>query len=367
MLKKTLTGLFMATLFTIVAACGITDDANNNASEKSKSENNSGDAEYNFKMANVLAEEDVTSYGLNKFAELANEKSDGRIKIDVLHGGQLGSGVETFEAVKNGNLDMAADSFANLASLTPAFEIFHLPFLFESRDQMLNATQSEKIKEVVNDELSDINLMWFGTYEIGGPREVGTSKKKIESLDDFKGLKFRASRSPLEIASQEAWGAKGVTVDWPETPEAVRLGMVDGLTVPYASFYSAKFHEGSLIKYMLDLNFQNYASVAVINQEMWDDLPEDIQDILIEAEEEAKEWHINFVSDYITENIQAMKDEGVEIYSLSDEEYEKVKEVTKDKVWDEFIGDEGMSQEKLDLIIEEMGSVGDGSWGYEID
>src|SRR5699024_7970149 len=130
---------------------------------------------------------------------------------------------------------------------------------------------------------------------------------------------------------------------------------------------SGKFHEGSLIKYMLDLNFQNYASVAVIDKDMWDELPEDIQEILIEAEEEAKEWHIDLVSDYITENIEEMKDEGVEIYSLPDEEYEKVKEVTKDEVWDEFVGDEGMSQEKLDIIIEEMGTDDDGDWGYEID
>lgn len=367
MLKKTLTGLFMSVLFTFVVACGITDDADNDVNDETQSESSSGDAEYTFKMANVLAEEDVTSYGLDKFAELVEEKSDGEVKIDVLHGGQLGSGVETFEAVKNGNLDMAADSFANLASITPAFEIFHLPFLFESRDQMLNATQSDEVRDLINDEISDLNLMWFSTYEIGGPREVGTSEKKIESLEDFKGLKFRASRSPLEIASQEAWGAKGVTVDWPETPESVRLGMVDGLTVPYASFYSGKFHEGSLIKYMLDLNFQNYASVAVIDKDMWDELPEDIQEILIEAEEEAKEWHIDFVSDYITENIEEMKDEGVEIYSLPDEEYEKVKEVTKDEVWDEFVGDEGMSQEKLDIIIEEMGTDDDGDWGYEID
>src|SRR5699024_10758916 len=174
--------------------------------------------------------------------------------------------------------------------LTPAFEVFHLPFLFESRDQMLNATESEAVQEEVNDELDKINLKWFSTYEIGASREIGTSKKKLESVDDYKGLTLRASRSPLEIASQEAWGGKGVTVDWSETPESVRLGMVDGLTVPYASFYSAKLHESDLIEYMLDLNFQNYASVLVINDELWDELPEDIQNILVEAEEEAKEW-----------------------------------------------------------------------------
>src|SRR5699024_742509 len=379
-MKKLLSSLFLVTIISLLAACGITDNNSNNTSDENASEENtndngeattsegSDDAEYTFKIANVLAEEDVTSYGLNKFAELAAEKSDGDIKIDVLHGGQLGSGVETFEAVKNGNLDMAADSFANLASLTPAFEVFHLPFLFESRDQMLNATESEAVQEEVNDELDKINLKWFSTYEIGGPREIGTSKKKLESLDDFKGLKLRASRSPVEIASQEAWGAKGVTVDWPETPVSVRLGMGDGLTVRYASLYSAKLHECDVVEYMLDLNYQNYASVVVSNDEVWDELPEDIQNILVEAEEEAKEWHVDFVSDYITENIEEMKDAGVEIYSLPDKEYEKVKKVTKDEVWDEYVGQEGISQEKLDLIMDEMGSVGEeGDWGYEID
>src|SRR5699024_6841100 len=121
------------------------------------------DSEYHFNIANVLAEEDVTSYGIEKFAELANEKSGGKIQFEILHGGQLGSGVETFEAVKNGNLDFAADSYANLASLTQAFEMFHLPFLFESRDQLLNVLSSEKVKERIDEDLSDIGLKWFSS------------------------------------------------------------------------------------------------------------------------------------------------------------------------------------------------------------
>lgn len=98
-----------------------------------------------------------------------------------------------------------------------------------------------------------------------------------------------------------------MTVDWPETPEAVRLGMVDGLTVPFASFYSAKFHEGDLINYILDLNFQNYALVLVVNDAKYAELPENVRKVLEEAAEEASQWHIAFVSDFITENITAMK------------------------------------------------------------
>lgn len=325
------------------------------------------DQAYKFRLANVLAQNDVTAFGIDKFAELAAEKSDGRITMEVFHGGQLGSGVETFEAVKNGHLDFAADSFANLATITPAFEVFHFPFLFESRDQMLNAMGSDKVQAQVNEELDPADLRWFTTFEIGGPRELGTSDKKIESAADLKGMKLRASRSPLEIASQEAWGAAGVTVDWPDTPESVRLGMVDGLTVPYASFYSAKFHEGNLINYILDLNFQNYASVLVVNDEKYAELPEEIRSILEESAAEAKAWHIDFVSEYITKNIAEMKEEGVEVYTLPEAEYEKVRDMTVDKVWPEFIGREGMSQEKVDLIQEEAGPIGNGGWGYSIE
>ncbi|MGJ8624311.1 MAG: TRAP transporter substrate-binding protein [Yoonia sp.] len=324
------------------------------------------EAEYTFRVSNVLSEQDVTAFGLNKFAELVADRSEGRIEIEVFHGGQLGSGVETFEAVKNGYLDFAGDSFANLATITPAFEIFHFPFLFESRAQMLSALGSDAVQAQVNSELADVGLVWFSTYEIGGPRNVGTSNVRIETAEDLAGLKFRASRSPLEIGSHEAWGAAGVTVDWPGTPEAVRLGMVDGLTVPYASFYSAKFHEGDLINYILDLNFQNYALVIAANAEKMAELPDDVRTILEESAADAQAWHVEFVSGYITENIQAMREAGVEIYSLPDDEYQKVRDMTVEAVWPRFVGNEGMSQEKLDLIRAESGEIGTDGWGYSL-
>ena len=318
-----------------------------------------------FKVANVLAESDVTGYGLNHFAKLVEEKTAGRVEVRLFHGGQLGSGVETFEAVKNGHLDMAADSFANLASITPAFEIFHLPFLFSSRAEMLAAYRSEAIRTCINEELAEVGLRWFATFEIGGPREVGTSRRKITQAADLEGLKFRASRSPLEIASQEAWGAKGVTVDWPETPEAVRLGMVGGLTVPYASFHSARFYEGRLIRYLLDLNFQTYALVVVVNAKAWEALPSELRATLEAEAREAEAWHEQFVSDYITENIREMRAAGVEINRLPAAEEASLKLRTKEAVWGAFVGQPGISKAKLELILHEIESVEGTGWGYD--
>lgn len=357
--------MIMSSLLLVFSGCvgsGINEE------ETSNSNNDDTDAEYTFEVANVLAEDDVSSEGLKKFAELAEEKSDGKIKIEIRHGGQLGSGIETFEAVENGNIDMAADSFANLKKLTNAFEVFHLPFIFESKQQAQNAFNDEEVKEEVDNELSEKSLKWFGSFDIGGPRVIGTANEKIDSFSDLSGLQFRASQSPLEIASQEAWDAKGVTVDWPETPESLDTGMVDGLTVPYASLYSAKLFEGGVVENVVDAPFQWYSSVTVVNSEKWEELPEDIQNNLEEAVEEAEDWHVDYVDDYVTENIEEMKEAGLEINEFSNEEYNKFKKETKDMVWEEYVDDETISEDMLDLILDKRGEVGEeGDWGYDVD
>ena len=126
--------------------------------------------------------------------------------------------------------------------------------------------------------------------------------------------------------------------------------MVDGLTVPYASFYSARFHEGGLIRYLLDLNFQTYALVVVVNSGAWEALPIEVKTTLDEAAREAEAWHVDFVGDYISKNIQEMRAAGVEINTLPVSEEENLKRRTKEAAWGEFVGRPGLSHAKLDLI-----------------
>jgi len=323
-------------------------------------------SEYKFTMANVSEDSNIVTAGLEKFAELAEEKSDGDIEIEVVNDSQLGTGVETFEAVRDDNLDFAADSFANLKSVTPAFEAFHLPFMFESKQQAWDAFYDDDVQEVLNDELSEENLQFFSLLDMGGPRQIATSDIKIDSTDDLVGKKIRASRSPMEVAMQEAWGASGEVVDWADVPESFRLGMVDGVTVSYPYILSAKLYEGGGVDHIADINAQWYAYVTVVNEDTWEDLPKDVKEILTESVEEAEEWHTDYVKEEVEEDIKNLQDEGVEIYSLSDELYEKYKDVTKEETWDKFIGEPGVSQEKVDLIEDAKGSVEEEGWGYDV-
>lgn len=320
--------------------------------------------DYDLKMANVIPEKDHIGQALNKFAEIVNEKTNGKINVTVFHGGQLGSGKETYEAVQQGFLDIAGDSYANLYTLSPVFEAFHLPYMFESREQQLKAYHSEKIREYIDNQLEEKRLKWLMTLELG-PRQIGTMDNKVESIEDMEGKKMRASRSPTEIASYEAWGASAVTIDWPEVPETLRLGMVDGEAVSYDAFWSANHHEG-LINYLTEANFQSYGTSYVVNSEWWENLPEDVRKVLEDSAKEAERWHENMLIDYVNMNIREMQEEGVEIHKLSEEEYLRFKENTKDEVWNEFVGDT-VDREFLELLQSEIGDPGpyEERWYFE--
>lgn len=314
---------------------------------------------HKFKMANVLAPVHHISLAVDKFAELANKNSDGKITIRTYHGGQLGSGKETFEAVQAGFMDMATDSYANLYTLTPAFEPFHLPYIFESRSQQLATFQSQKIIDKVDEQLNGVGLKWLMTAEFA-PRQIATSKKAINTPADLKGLKLRASRSPLEIDAQGAWGASGVTIDWPSVPEALRTGIVDGETVGYDSIYSAKHYVDS-IQYFTELNFQTYGLAVVFNNDKWGKLPDAVKTVLTASAREAEAWHKDFLSDYVNDAKAKMIASGNKVLVPDAATQAEFKKMVKESVWAKHVGS-GVDQAMVDLIKSEMGPAEEGEW-----
>jgi TRAP-type C4-dicarboxylate transport system substrate-binding protein len=317
------------------------------------------DKTYKFKMANVLSPVHHISLAVDKFAEIADKKSGGKIKIRIYHGGQLGSGKETFEAVQAGFMDMATDSYANLYTLTPAFEPFHLPYIFESRSQQLATFRSQKIINKVDEQLNQVGLKWLMTAEFA-PRQIATSKKAIKSPADLKGMKLRASRSPLEIDAQGAWGASGVTVDWPSVPEALRTGLVDGETVGYDSIFSAKHYVDS-IQYFTELNFQTYGLAVVFNYEKWGSLPDSVKTVLQESAREAEAWHVAFLSKYVNDAKAKMIASGNEVFVPSDKMKNEFKKLVKASVWAKHVG-KGVDKSMVDLINSVKGPAEKGEW-----
>src|SRR5699024_756773 len=304
-------------------------------------------AEYTIKVANVMGPTHDTSMAVDYFAELVDEKSEGKIKVQHYPGGQLGSDNETFEAAQQGMLDIASGSSANLVTMTKAFEVLHLPYIFRNLDQVHQALGSPEVKEHINEELAKVGMHWLFTFDYGF-RDINTIDKVIEKPADLKGLKIRASRSPLEIDGIKAFGGSAITVDWPEVYNALKFKVVDGETQPYGTLVSARHHE--ILKHTTDVDWQYYAFVGVVSNKQWEKYPGWVKEILLSAASEAEKHHQKIWLEEDKKAEQAFLEAGGEIIEVSDEDLQEWVELGK-STW----SNSGVSQETIDLVVKHSG------------
>lgn len=302
-----------------------------------------GAATTTLKLANVNgATSHISTFGYDKFAEIMKEKSGGEVEVLHFPGGQLGSDKETYEAAQQGLLDIAGGSFANITTLTRAFEVLHLPYIFSSREVAHRVIDSPEFQNAVNEELHKIGLHWFITIEYGF-RKIGTAKKPVVTPQDMAGLKLRASRSPTEIAALEAFGASAVTIDWPEVYNALRLGIVDGEAVPPNEFHSSKHFE--VVRYITNNDFQYLASISVLSLDKWNGYSDEMRQLIVDSAKEAQEFHRSQWVTHTESSVNAMKEAGVEFLDVPPDALEQWKEKAQ-TVWP----DSGVSAEMINLV-----------------
>jgi len=229
-----------------------------------------------------------TSAAVGVFASEVARRSGDRIRIEVFPGGQLGSDKEGYEAAQQGLVDIAGGSYANLVTISRAFEVLHLPFIFESREQAHRALDSKSVKDLINKSLADVGLHWLLTLEFGF-RDINTTDRHVVVPSDLAGLKLRASRSPTELNGVRAFGGTAVTVDWPEVYNALRFRIVDGEAQPFGTLVSARHHE--ILKFHLDLDWQFYGFVGMISARRWHRYPAWAREVLEASAAAAERFH----------------------------------------------------------------------------
>ena len=296
-----------------------------------------------------------------KFKSIVEKKSNGQVEVKLYYSNQLGSPVETLEMCQAGNLQVALGSDAQLASLTNVFEVFHLPFFFETRKQYLKAMNSPKIRKIIDDDLAKADMKFLAFFE-NGVRQIATTKKKIEWPSDLKGVKLRASPSPISVASLEAFGAAVTQLPWPECYDALKMGVIDGLTVHFAAYRFGRLDE--VLGYIGELNWMPFGGICIANKTWWDNkVPQKAKDAIKEAFEETAEWYQPWVRNFANGLIKEMIADGTEIYRFTPEQQKAFRELAK-PVWKKFAKKGLCPQEFQDLLKAEMGPSDGSGWDY---
>lgn len=177
------------------------------------------------------------------FADLVNERSDGRIQITHYPASQLGSGQEQIEGLAAGTQQLFLTSGSQASRLVPEYSIIDVAFLFQDTKHLERVLESD-IGQELNQKLVDqfgIRVLAYNWY--GLPRYLMHKSKFIEETADVKNVRTRAPSVPIYIANYENIGAVPVQIAYGEQYLALSQGLVDMTESSAHNIYGMKLHE----------------------------------------------------------------------------------------------------------------------------
>jgi C4-dicarboxylate-binding protein DctP len=225
------------------------------------------------KFSHVVAPDTPKGKGAQRFKELAEQRTNGRVKVELYPNSQLYKDKEELEALQLGSVQMLAPSLAKFGPLgVKEFEVFDLPFLFKDTEAFRAVTDGPLGAELFK-KLEPKGIKGLGYWDNGF--HIMSANKPLHSVADFKGLKMRIQSSKVLDAQMRALGAIPQVMAFSELYQALQSGVVDGTEGVPSNFYTQKIFE--VQKHMTLSNHGHLAYALIVNKKFWDGLPADIR------------------------------------------------------------------------------------------
>jgi tripartite ATP-independent transporter DctP family solute receptor len=243
MLKRMLSGVLCAAV-----AAAVLTGCNKN---QSISPNSSGTVDKSklaektivFRLAENQPEDYPTTLGDKEFARLVSDRTNGRIKIEVYAGGQLGNEESVAEQIQFGALDFARLSISPLSQFENSLGVLMLPYLYRDRDHMFKVLDGS-IGDNMLSKLTKSGIIGLSWYDAGA-RSFYNTKKEVKTPDDMKGLKIRVQDTALMMDFVTALGASPVAMAYGDVYSALQTGAIDGAENNWPSFEATKHYEAA--------------------------------------------------------------------------------------------------------------------------
>ena len=178
-----------------------------------------------------------------------------------------------------GLVDIGIPPTATLGNFEPRMQILDLPFLIADYDTMVETLDGEVGREIL-DTLNGHNMYGVNFWGAGF-RHITNNDRPIETPEDMDSIRMRTMQAPIIISTYENLGANATAMAFTEVYNGLQQGVVSGQENPLANIYTMRFHE--VQDYLSLTNHAYHAYAAVMNQDSWDSLPEDLQAVMLEA------------------------------------------------------------------------------------
>lgn len=221
--------------------------------------------------------------GLEAFAKIVGERTKGRIKVEIYANNLLGAEKEMIEGVVLGNLHFTVPTNGLLTNFVPQLRIFDLPFLFNSREHLYKSVDGE-VGQVLSQHMQKKGFRLLAFYE-AGVRHIMTRSKKVESLDDLRGLKIRTMEIPAHIDAFNRFNAKATPLAYSELYGALQAGVVDGAEAANTNYHAKQFYR--VAPYWAQIGWTTLVADLIMSEEKFKSFDADTQKILLEAARES--------------------------------------------------------------------------------
>jgi C4-dicarboxylate-binding protein DctP len=271
------------------------------------------------KFSHVVAADTPKGKAAEMFKKLAEERTKGRVKVEVYPNSQLYKDKEELEALQLGAVQMLAPSLAKFGPLgVKEFEVFDLPYIFPSKE-VLRAVTDGPIGLSLLKKLESKGIIGLAYWDNGF--KVLSANKPLNSPADVKGLKMRIQSSKVLDAEMRALGALPQVMAFSEVYQALQTGVVDGTENPPSNMYTQKMHEVQKYATLTNHGYLGYA--VIVNKKFWEGLPTDLRAILEGAMNESTRFANAIAQSENDDSLAAMKASGkTEFHQPSKEEQE---------------------------------------------
>lgn len=219
--------------------------------------------------------------GALAFKNYCESNSNGRLKVEIYHSGQLGGTVEALQQCVQGVIQACFGGDGEMATLYPRIQALSVPYLFNNRVEFYNMLDSEFMAEMYAEIEREHGIKVLASADNGGFRNFSNSKREVRSADDLKGLKIRCMEIPAHTIMLKALGAIPTPMAFAELYTALQTGVVDGQENSPGTTLNGSFFEVNKF-YTLDGHsisaLQLYFNTAFLNR-----LPADLQNVVYGA------------------------------------------------------------------------------------
>ncbi|KIL37368.1 hypothetical protein SD71_01450 [Cohnella kolymensis] len=336
MKKKSILILMLIFIIAVVSACGnkqtsgVKGEAN--AASKNTAANASDKPSYTFKLTTIVQADHPWVKTAEKFNEELNQRSGGRMKLEIFPASQLGKEADMIQQIGAGVVDFGYITTAYMSTRAKSLNAWFMPMLFpntEAASKMRGTDSATKMLALLEPQ-GIIGLDWLQT----GNHSILMKSGSMETPEAFAGKKIRAPGGTVINDFYSALKASAAPMPLPEVYPALQTGVVDGVNASVDSAWTEKYYE--VAKEFTLLNQFSFNAMVVVSKAKLDKLSPEDQQIVKDASKAAIDWGNKYVLDNEKEVLKKLQDGGVKVYEADNKD--AFKSVT-DEIWAKYSSD----------------------------